>query len=284
MAEETSPTSGYTMGYSDDFQQLLNRRSLETHAAHLLPYLKPGFRVLDFGCGPGTISVGLARAVEPGEVHGIDIEESQIDLARSAAEAGGHGNATFHVGSVTELPFEDNSFDVAHCHAVLMHVPDTTAALAEVKRVLKPGGIIASREMIVASSFMEPTSDSLRSGWNVFARLLAGNGGHPQMGKDLKNTFIEAGFTNVRATASFDVFSTPEDVAFLHAFVGDWFFSPRVIAAATAFGLVTQQQFDEWCVQHDEWKSHPGAVGGLRLRRVYRHQAVAPLPSRQKGI
>ncbi len=90
--------------------------------------------------------------------------------------------------------------------------------------------------MIVASSFMEPTSDSLRSGWNVFARLLAGNGGHPQMGRDLKNTFIEAGFTNVRATASFDVFSTPEDVAFLHAFVGDWFFSPRVIAAATAFG------------------------------------------------
>ena len=83
------------------------------------------------------------------------------------------------------------------------------------------------------------------------------------MGKDLKNTFIEAGFTNVRATASFDVFSTPEDVAFLHAFVGDWFFSPRVIAAATVFGLVTQQQFDEWRVQHDEWKSHPGAVGGF---------------------
>ena len=164
MAEETSPTSGYTMGYSDDFQQLLNRRSLETHAAHLLPYLKSGLRVLDFGCGPGTISVGLARAVEPGEVHRIDIEESQIDLARSPAEAGGHGNVTFHVGSVTELPFEDNSFDVAHCHAVLMHVPDTKAALAEVKRVLKPGGIIASREMIVASSFMEPTSDSLRSG------------------------------------------------------------------------------------------------------------------------
>ena len=263
MAEETAPTSGYTMGYSDDFQQLLNRRSLETHAAQLLPYLKPGLRVLDFGCGPGTISVGLARAVEPGEVHGIDIEESQIDLARSAAEAGGHGNVTFHVGSVTELTFEDNSFDVAQCHAVLMHVPDTTAALAEVKRVLKPGGIIASREMIVASSFMEPTSDSLRFGWGVFARLLAGNGGHPQMGKDLKNTFIEAGFTNVRATASFDVFSTPEDVAFLHGFVGDWFFSPRVIAAATAFGLVTQQQFDEWRMHLDQWKSHPGAVGGF---------------------
>ena len=235
MAEETSPTSGYTMGYSEDFQQLLNAAAWRP-TPHICSRIS------------STAS---------------SIEESQIDLARSAAEAGGHGNVTFHVGSVTELPFEDNSFDVAHCHAVFMHVPDTTAALAEVKRVLKPGGIIASREMIVASSFMEPTSDSLRSGWSVFARLLAGNGGHPQMGKDLKNTFIEAGFTNVRATASFDVFSTPEDVAFLHAFVGDWFFSPRVIAAATAFGLVTQQQFDEWRLHLDQWKSHPGAVGGF---------------------
>ena len=88
MPDETSPTSSYTMGYSEEFRQLLNRRSVETHAKHLLPHLKPGLRVLDFGCGPGTVTVGLARAVEPGEVHGIDMEESQIGLARSAAEAG----------------------------------------------------------------------------------------------------------------------------------------------------------------------------------------------------
>ena len=53
----------------------------------------------------------------------------------------------FMVGDVTDLPFDDNSFDVAHCHAVLMHVPDTSKTLAEVMRVLKPGGIIASREI-----------------------------------------------------------------------------------------------------------------------------------------
>ncbi len=62
----------------------------------------------------------------------------------------------FHVGDVTALPFEDNFFDVAHCHAVLMHVPDRMATLAEVKRVLKPGGIIASREMFVSCSFLSP--------------------------------------------------------------------------------------------------------------------------------
>ena len=148
MTDATSAGGSYTMGYSPEFLQLLDRRNAETHAGHLLPHLMAGCRVLDFGCGPGTITVGLAQAVHPGEVHGIDMEESQIELARAAAAAGGHDNATFHVGNVYELPFVDDYFDAAHCHAVLMHVPDTQRALREVSRVLKPGGIIASRELI----------------------------------------------------------------------------------------------------------------------------------------
>ena len=100
----TEQPSEYTMGYDENFQQLLRRRSAGSHAAYLLPHLKPGHRVLDFGCGPGTISVGLAKAIEPGELHGIDMEESQINVARAAAQAGGHANATFHVGDVTAFP------------------------------------------------------------------------------------------------------------------------------------------------------------------------------------
>ena len=255
--------SSYTMGYSEEFRRLLNRRSAETHAAHLLPHLGPGLRLLDFGCGPGTISVGLAKAVEPGELHGIDVEESQIDLARAAAKAGGHDNATFHVGDVTALPFEDGYFDAAHCHAVLMHVPDTEAVLAEVKRVLKPGGIIASREIIVASCFLEPGAEETAPAWNTFSNLVSANGGHPNIGRELKSTFLDAGFRDVRATASFDFFGAAEDVAFLHAFIMDWFYKPEIIAAATKFGLATQEQFDEWRQGLDEWRSHPGAVGGM---------------------
>ena len=76
MTDEATQDSTYTMGYSADFQQLLDRRSVHTHGAHLLPLLKPGMRILDFGCGPGTLSVGLAEAVAPGELHGIDMEAS----------------------------------------------------------------------------------------------------------------------------------------------------------------------------------------------------------------
>ena len=87
MQDNTLADHAYTMGYSEEFQQFLRRRSADTHAAYLLPHLSPGMRLLDFGCGPGTLSVGLARAVEPGELHGVDVEESQVDMARSAARA-----------------------------------------------------------------------------------------------------------------------------------------------------------------------------------------------------
>ena len=273
MTESASTQSGYTMGYDEDFRQMLTWRSAETHAAHLLPYLEPGLSVLDFGCGPGTISVGLARAVAPGELHGIDMEESQIDLARAAAKAGGHSNATFHVGDVTDLPFDDNTFDVAHCHAVLNHVPDTLAALTEVKRVLKPGGMVSCRELVAASCFSEP-ADKLKEAWVVFSTLVAANGGHPEMGKQLKARLIEAGFAAIRATASFDMFSTPQGIAFLDSVVTEWFFSPRVIAAATTYGLATHEQFDEWRLAQNEWRDHPGAVGAVAFG-----EAIASKPS-----
>ena len=73
-------------------------------AAHLLPHLEPGMRLLDLGCGPGTISVGLAESVAPGALHGIDMEETQVDMANAAAKAGGHDNATFQTGDATDLP------------------------------------------------------------------------------------------------------------------------------------------------------------------------------------
>ena len=268
MADGSSETPSYTMGYSEEFRQLLDRRSAETHAGYLLPHLEPGMRVLDFGCGPGTISMGLAAAVDPGEMHGIDMEASQVELARAAAEAGGHANATFHVGDVTDLPFEDDSFDAAHCHAVLMHVPDTQATLAEVKRVLRPGGIVASREVIVSSSFLEPGEEEMAPAWATFSSLLAANGGHPQMGKELKAAFLEAGLSDIQTGGSFDFFGTPEDVAFLHAFIADWFFSPDVTAAATKYGLATQEQLDEWHRNLDEWKGYSGACGAFAFGEI----------------
>ena len=131
------------------------------------------------------------------------------------------------------------------------------------KRVLKPGGIIASREMFVSSSFLEPSGEDMEDAWRTFARLLQGNGGHPQMGSELKGAFLEAGFADIRASASFDHFGSAEDVAFLRGFIDDWFHSPRVVEAAAQFGLASREQFDQWRKSLDDWRDHPGAFGGF---------------------
>ena len=88
---ETS-TPAYTMGYGPEFHKMLARRNAAVHAEHLRPHLRPDLRLLDVGCGPGAISVGLAEVVAPGEMHGIDMEESQIEMARAAALASGEMN------------------------------------------------------------------------------------------------------------------------------------------------------------------------------------------------
>ena len=263
MPYESTATPDYMVGFGSGALRSLQRYTAATNAAYLLPCLRPGLRVLDFGCGPGSISVGLARAVAPGELHGVDMEASQIELAKSAARDHGQDNAIFQVGDVTDLPFEDGFFDVAHCHNVLMHVPDTRAALAEVLRVLKPGGVVGCREMIYGSSFTRPDLDGGRRMWDVQEDLLTAADGHPQMGRNLKNAMLEAGFVNVRASASFDMYSSPEDVEFAHNLLMEWLLSPEITEAAIQYGAATRQLCGDIRVALERWRVHPGAIIGV---------------------
>lgn len=265
--DESASQSTYTMGYGPEFRKMLERRNAADCAAHLLPHLGPGMSLLDLGCGPGTISVGLADAVAPGTLLGLDMEETQVEMANAAARAGGHDNASFQTGDATALPFDDDSFDVVHCHALLNHAPNTQAVLAEVKRVLKPGGLFAAREAFCDSCFIEPAHDLGgivgETVWATFVRLLGANGGHPQMGRELKAAFVDAGFVDVRASASFETYDTPDDLAFLHGLIVGWFFSPLTMAAATKHGLASEEQFERWRRSLDEWMDEPGAYAGF---------------------
>ncbi|MCY3801835.1 MAG: class I SAM-dependent methyltransferase [Chloroflexi bacterium] len=254
-----SGTPDYTMGFGEEYLQALRRFTAESHARHLLPYLRSGLRVLDFGCGPGAISAGLAKAIAPGELHGVDVKESQVALARKVARAGKHANATFHVADVTDLPFEDGFFDAAHGHSILMHVPDTQAALAEVKRVLKPGGIISCREMICESCFTYPDFGVIRNSWDMFEDLLVADDGHPQMGKQMKGHLVRAGFESIRMSASFSTYSTPEDVAFIYSLANQWFLSPEITEAAIKYGASTEELCNDIRASYDKWKRHPAA-------------------------
>lgn len=260
MTIQTSATPDYTSGFSEQYIRYLMRNTAESSAAHLLPYLRPGLRVLDIGCGPGSISVGLARAVEPGEVHGVDMEVSQVQLARELAKSSGCSNAMFHVGEVTALDFEDGFFDVVHSHSLLSYVPDTSAVLAEGKRVLKSGGVLACRELICESSFTHPDLGVMQNAWEIFADLVAADEGHPQMGKDMKGHILNAGFADVRMSASFEVFSSPSDVAFIHELVKHWLLSPEISEAAMKYSAATSELLGDLSAANDEWKDHPGAI------------------------
>lgn len=268
MTDATSATPYYTIGFSESILQHLKRHTADTHAAHLLPYLSPGLRVLDLGCGPGTLSIGLAAAISPGELYGVDMEQSQVDLARSIAKAGGHDNATFEVGDVTELSYDDESFDVVHGHSILAHVSDTQAVLAEAKRVLKPGGLVAFREWIFDGSFLAPDFEVIYDAWATLAELITADDGHPNIGRDLKRHLLEAGFTDVRPAASFTSYTTAEDVGYISRVIENWFLSADVRASATAYGVATQQQLDNLEQALKRWISHAGAFGAVAYGEV----------------
>src|SRR5215212_6415480 len=107
----------YTHGHQAPVLRSHRWRTAENSAAYLLPSLRPGDRVLDVGCGPGTITLDLGRLVAPGQVLAID--PSADVIAQAAASA--TDNVRFEVGDVFAL---DGEYDVVHAHQVLQHLPD----------------------------------------------------------------------------------------------------------------------------------------------------------------
>src|ERR1700744_6355541 len=134
----------YTHGHHESVLRSHKWRTAENSAAYLLPHLARDARVLDVGCGPGTITAGLADPGPEGHGTGIDAAQSVIEQAREAA--GGRDNLSFTTGDVYALDYPDASFDVVHAHQVLQHLGDPVRALREMRRVARPGGIVAARD------------------------------------------------------------------------------------------------------------------------------------------
>ncbi len=268
MTSFTPAAPEYSLGNRKEIREVLTQFTASASPEYFLPYLQPGDRVLDFGCGTGSISLGLAEAIAPGALYGVDRVQSQIELAKALAYRGGHDNANFSVGDIVAMEFDDDFFDAAHCHNVLVHVPDTHAALAEVKRVLKPGGIIGCREIICRSSFTYPDFGILDQAWDMFEDVLVEEECHPHMGKALKSHILEAGFADVRVGASFNVYSAPEDLEFILGLARRWFTSSAISEAAIEYGAATQRLCNDIVEAYDEWSKQPGALVAVAYGEV----------------
>jgi ubiquinone/menaquinone biosynthesis C-methylase UbiE len=170
-------------------------------AAFLLPHLRPGMRLVDCGCGPGSITVDLARAVEPGEVTGIDIREDALDQGRALARERGIANVAFQAASVYQLPFASGAFDAAFACAVLQHLADPSAALREVRRVLKPGGVIGILDGSSMTTFRYPANPLLEKWDRLRALEREYTTGRPSDALALRALLRAAGFARSQASA-----------------------------------------------------------------------------------
>jgi ubiquinone/menaquinone biosynthesis C-methylase UbiE len=138
-----------------------------------------GKLILDAGCGPGTYGIMLAQ--QGNKVVGVEISPGAVQIANERAGKKGV-NFSARVGDLEKLPFPDDTFDVCFCGWVLHHFPDISKAVAELVRVLKPGGMIAlaePNESNLAVRFSRFVEDLpllrrwiLREGWDTPNRTI----------------------------------------------------------------------------------------------------------------
>ena len=205
-------TATYTHGHHASVLRSHTWRTARNSAAYLLPHLKAGQYVLDVGCGPGTITADLAALVAPGRVVGLDHAAGILDQARLAvAEAGLADRVEFAQGDVHALDFPDDTFDVVHAHQVLQHVGDPVTALREMRRVCKPGGVVAARDSDYRAFFWYPESPELTWWQDLYEKVARANGGEPDAARRLWAWSRQVGFSRVDPSSSAWCFATDED-------------------------------------------------------------------------
>lgn len=244
------------MGYSEIFLKLLRRRSAEKNAAHLLGMLRPGMSLLDLGCGPGSITTGLAEAVAPGRVVALDSDQGQLDMADDQAAMTGLDNIESRRADALDLPFGSGEFDAVHCHGFLMHSPDVRGQLGEIRRVLRSGGILSAREMDVTPSFISPAAHGPEI-FGMLAEVVRRSGGDPLRGRHLKSLLAAAGLEDVCGGYSADFFETRDETEFLADFLLDWGLSREFIRMTGNGGA----EHAKWSAQVERWRDSQGAVG-----------------------
>ena len=233
-------------------------RTAENSAGYLLSALRPGLELLDVGSGPGTITVDLARRVAPGRAVGLDRATEVIAQARTHARTRGV-SVDWQVGDVYALPFADASFDVVHAHQVLQHLSEPVKALTEMRRVLRPDGVLAARDGDYACFAWAPL-DPLLSRWlDVYRAVARRNAGEPDAGRFLKGWALAAGFRDVQATSSTWTFADRQSCEWWGGLWADRCEQSLLGEQAIAYGLTTREELGTIAAAFRAWSTQPDA-------------------------
>ncbi|MEC3975051.1 class I SAM-dependent methyltransferase [Amycolatopsis sp. H20-H5] len=185
---------GYAPGFARDAVSMMAARQAAERAVFAQPLFVPGMWVVDVGCGPGSITLGLA----PGSrVLGVDRDAGQVELARTAARRAGASTVDFMAASIYALPIADATMDVAFAHALFEHLANPAAALKELRRVLKPGGTLALSTSDWSRARLRPKTANVDAALRGHYLLRRRAGGNPFAGKHIADQVTAAGFTNL---------------------------------------------------------------------------------------
>jgi SAM-dependent methyltransferase len=246
--------SRYTHGHHESVLRSHTWRTVENSAPHLLAHLRAGDDVLDVGCGPGSITADLAARVSPGRVVGIDRSAEVIHQA--AAQHAGE-RLEFRVADLRRLPFDDDAFDVVHAHQVLQHLQDPVAALVEMHRVCRPGGIVAVRDADYGAFTWAPEHHQLDRWLDAYRTIARRNGGEPDAGRRLLGWLHSAGFTDVAPGASVWCFATPDDRAWWGGLWADRMTESSIAEQLIDAGLATRAELADMAEAFRDWAADP---------------------------
>ncbi|TVY20451.1 putative methyltransferase [Lachnellula arida] len=216
--DEKSTSSVDYRGLGKDVFEFFTHRTAFNSAAYLLPVLEsitksnPGLRLLDVGAGAGSVSATLAQVIGPeGHVVCTDLAPSVLPQAEAFAQSLGVTNISFQTADVHKLPFENDSFDVVHCHQLFGHVKAPSDAIREMLRVLKPGGVMAAREGDKETEIVWPPLPGMLK-WHKFdSDVVIAHGGSLTAGRQLLSWALEGGAKRSQITVSYGNWLTTEE-------------------------------------------------------------------------
>lgn len=250
----------YSISDADAQRAYVGMRRAAEWVGFFLPYLQPGFSLLDCGCGVGSITLDLAAIVAPGRVIGIDRDESQLAIARANAAQRGLTNVSFEPGNVYALRFKAESFDAVLAHTLLYHLGDPLRALREMRRVLKPSGVAAVSDDDWATIVSSPADSPVQQATALMTKVVEFNGGSPFYSRHLRGLMLQAGFVKTEGYAvAAEHYGTLDETRRIAAIVRGVFTSPDFVALVTGQGWATKPEIENIVASIQAWGDRPDA-------------------------